>query len=64
MSEEKKICWEDDAGNQLSGTYTVIGGMLTVTGPDGRQRRTQLGSMSAQTVAKILLRDLANRKHI
>ena len=64
MGDEKKIHWEDDAGYQLSGTYTVIGGMLTVTGPDGRQRRTQLGSMSPETVAKILLRDLAKRKHI
>jgi hypothetical protein len=62
MSEEKEIYCEDDAGNHLSGTYAVLAGVLTVTARDGRKRRTQLGSMSPETVAKFMLRDLAKTR--
>jgi hypothetical protein len=49
-------------GKELSGTYTIIGGVITVTAENGRQLRTQLGSAPAEAVAKILLRELARQK--
>ena len=40
-------------------TWTVFGGVLTVTAPDGRQKITQLGSSSPETLARMLARELA-----
>ena len=60
--EEKQIRVSGPDGKELSGTYTVIGGVITVTAENGRQLRTQLGSTPAEAIAKILLRELARRK--
>ena len=57
--EEKKIKVSGTDGKELSGTYTVIGGVITVTAENGQQLRTQLGGTPAETVAKIMLRELA-----
>ncbi len=57
--EEKQIRASGADGKELAGTYTVIGGVITVTAESGRQLRTQLGSAPAEAVAKILLRELA-----
>lgn len=60
--EEKQIRVSGVDGKELSGTYTVIGGVITVTAENGRQLRTQLGSAPAEAVAKMLLRELARQK--
>ena len=59
--DEKQIRASGFDGKDLSGTYTVIGGVITVTATNGRQLRTQLGSAPAEAVAKILLRELGRR---
>ncbi len=45
--EEKQLRVNHADGKVLSGTYTVIGGVITVTAENGRQLRTQLGSVPA-----------------
>ncbi len=60
--DEKRIRVAAVDGKELSGTYTVIGGVITVTAENGRQLRTQLASAPAEAVAKILLRELARQK--
>jgi len=62
VMEEKRIRVAGVDGKELSGTYTIIGGVITVTAENGRQLRTQLGSAPAEAVAKILLRELARQK--
>jgi hypothetical protein len=62
MSEEKEIRCDDTTGNQLSGSYTVIGDVITVTAANGRQLRTHLGNTPAEAAAKMLLRELARQK--
>ena len=62
VMEEKQIRASGADGKELSGTYTVIGGVITVTAENGRQLRTQLGSAPAETVARMLLRELARQK--
>jgi hypothetical protein len=57
--EEKQIQVEGADRKKFSGTYTVIGGIITVTAANGQQLRTQLGSTPAETIAKMLLRELA-----
>jgi len=60
--EEKQIRVAGADGKEISGTYTVIGGVITVTAANGRQLRTQLGATPPETLAKILLRELARQK--
>ncbi len=60
--EEKQIRVVGADGKEISGTYTVIGGVITVTAENGRQLRTQLGATPPETLAKILLRELARQK--
>jgi hypothetical protein len=60
--EEKQIRVSGGDGKELSGTYTVIGGVITVTAENGRQLRTQLGTAPAEAVAKIMLRELARQR--
>jgi hypothetical protein len=60
--EEKQIRVVGADGKEISGTYTVIGGVITVTAESGRQLRTQLGGTPPEAVAKILLRELARQK--
>jgi hypothetical protein len=60
--EEKKIRVSGADGKELTGTFTVIGGVITVTAENGRQLRTQLGSAPAEAVAKMLLRELARQR--
>jgi hypothetical protein len=60
--EEKQIRVAGADGKEVSGTYTVIGGVITVTAENGRQLRTQLGGTPAEALAKILLRELARQK--
>jgi hypothetical protein len=62
MSEEKEIRCDDTTGNQLSGSYTVIGDVITVTAANGRQLRKHLGHTPAEAMAKMLLRELARQK--
>ena len=62
VMEEKQIRASGVDAKELSGTYTVIGGVITVTAENGSQLRTQLGSTSAETVAKMLLRELARQR--
>ena len=62
VMEEKQLRVTGVDGKELSGTYTIIGGVITVTAENGRQLRTQLGSAPAEAVAKILLRELARQK--
>ena len=60
--EEKPIRASGADGKELTGTYTVIGGVITVTAENGRQLRTQLGGTPAEAVARILLRELERQK--
>ena len=62
VMEEKKLRVTGVDGKELSGTYTVIGGVITVTAENGQQLRTQLGSAPAEAVAKMLLRGLARQR--
>jgi hypothetical protein len=62
VMEEKKLRVTGVDGKELSGTYTVIGGVITVTAENAQQLRTQLGSAPAETVAKMLLRELARQR--
>ena len=62
VMEEKKLRVTGVDGKELSGTYTVIGGVITVTAENGQQLRTQLGSAPAEAVAKMLLRELARQR--
>jgi hypothetical protein len=62
VTEEKRLCVTGVDGKELPGTYTVIGGVITVTAENGQQLRTQLGSAPAEAVAKMLLRELARQR--
>jgi hypothetical protein len=62
VSADIEVWCEDENGNQLSGSYTVIGSVITVTAANGRRLRTQLGSTPAEAMAKSLLRELARKR--
>jgi len=62
VMEEKRIRVAGPDGKDVTGTFTVIGGVLTVTAENGRQLRTQLGAVPAESLAKILLREIARQK--
>ena len=62
VMDEKTVTCDGVDGKELSGTYTVIGGVITVTAENGQQLRTQLGSAPAEAVAKMLLRELARQR--
>jgi hypothetical protein len=62
VMEEKKLRVTGVDGKELSGTYTVIGGVITVTAENGQQLRTQLGSAPAEVVAKMLLCELVRQR--
>jgi hypothetical protein len=42
-------------GRQISGTYAILGRMLTVVSPDGRQNSAPLGGGSPEILARLTL---------
>ncbi len=62
MNPKSNFQCKDEAQNEISGDYIIDGAAIVVTALDGRQLRTQLGNTSADTMAKILLRELARLK--
>jgi hypothetical protein len=62
MNLNETILCKDEAENDISGNYAVDGTAIVVTALDGRHLKTQLGNTSADTMAKILLRELARLK--
>jgi hypothetical protein len=42
-------------GRQITGTWSLFGGNLTVTAWDGRQKTTQLGGSSPESLARMML---------
>ena len=45
-------------GKKHQGTYTVHSKMITVSGPEGLTKTTQLGGSSTQSLAALLLGEL------
>jgi hypothetical protein len=39
--------------------WSLFGGIVSVTAPDGRQKRTQLGGSSPESIARLLARELS-----
>jgi hypothetical protein len=39
--------------------WTLFGGLVIVTAPDGRQKMTQRGGSPAESIARLLARELA-----
>lgn len=42
--------------------WSVFGNIITVSGPDGRQKKTHLGGVTPASMAKILARELEAEK--
>jgi uncharacterized protein Veg len=49
-------------GRQMTGVYSVIGDMITVTAPDGRQETTHLGGSLPESLARMMLIELELKK--
>jgi hypothetical protein len=45
-------------GKQISGTYLLLGRMMTVTTADGRQKNAPLGGTSPEILARLTLLEL------
>jgi YD repeat-containing protein len=43
-------------------TWSVFGNIISVTAPDGRKKRTHLGGVTPESMAKILARELEEEK--
>ena len=51
-------------GRHVSGVWSVFGGRITVTAPDGRQQTTQLGNSTPETLARLMLIEIeGERRH-
>ncbi|MDR4306559.1 hypothetical protein IHQ68_08010 [Chelatococcus sambhunathii] len=46
-------------GREISGSYQVKDGLITVTADAGGSKTTQLGGTPVETLAKMLMRELA-----
>ena len=40
--------------------YALFGGVVIVTAPDGRQKKTQLGGSPIKSIARLLARELSH----
>lgn len=45
-------------GRKYTGSYTVSGRVITVHGPDFASKSTQLGGSSADSLARVLMREM------
>jgi uncharacterized protein Veg len=43
-------------------SWSVFGDVITLTAPDGRQKKTHLGGIAASAAAKILVRELEDEE--
>ena len=50
-------------GQKISGKYMLRGNIVTVMSPNG-QKSTQLGGMTSEGLAKILLRELVTENNV
>jgi hypothetical protein len=48
--------------NGITYIWSVFGGILTVTAPDGRQKKTQLGGSTPESLARIMAGNLEREK--
>jgi hypothetical protein len=57
---DEKISFKDPNGKHLSGLFDVSGGMITVTGPNGRTKTAGIvdSMLSPETLARVLLLQL------
>lgn len=60
-SKSKEVTVEVN-GQKISGQYTLRGNIVTVMSSNG-QKSTQLGGMTSEGLAKILLRELATENN-
>jgi hypothetical protein len=51
--------YSEKLGTNVSGIWSVFGGRITVTAPDGQQQTTHLGSSTPETLARLMLVELA-----
>ncbi|MEH6647972.1 hypothetical protein [Sulfitobacter sp.] len=45
---------------EVSGTYEVENGLVTVTAPNGISTTTQVGDSPAETIARMMLREIVD----
>jgi hypothetical protein len=50
--------YSERLGRQITGTWSLFGGKLTVTACDGRQKTTLLGDSSPESLARLMLVEL------
>jgi hypothetical protein len=57
---DEKISFKDPNGKHLSGLFDVSGGMITVTGPNGRTKTAGIedSMLGPETLARVLLLQL------
>jgi hypothetical protein len=49
-------------GKHVSGIWSVFGGRITVTAPDGRQQTTHLGKSTPETLARLMLIEIEGQR--
>jgi hypothetical protein len=63
LASQKPITFfSERLGKQISGTYLLLGRMLTVTTTDGRQKNAPLGGTNPEILARLTLVELEAAK--
>lgn len=62
MAEEIYIRTTASDGRDISGTYSLSGKTIMVTLFDGSSKISQLGNLSTDVIAKMLLRELDRKR--
>ena len=59
LADQKEISFfSERLGKQISGTYLLLGRMMTVTAADGRQKNAPLGGTPPEILARLTLVEL------
>lgn len=63
VSMQREISFYSDRyGKHVSGIWSVFGGRITVTAPDGRQQTTHVGSSTPETLARLMLIEIEGQR--
>jgi hypothetical protein len=54
--------YSDRYGKHVSGIWSVFGGRITVTAPDGRQQTTHVGNSTPETLARLMLIEIEGQR--
>ena len=63
VSMQREISFYSDRYRKhVSGIWSVFGGRITVTAPDGRQQTTHVGSSTPETLARLMLIEIEGQR--